>query len=35
MKLGFADFAHLVDVKPIGELGRLEVADGRLASAPR
>lgn len=31
MKLGFASFAHLVDVKPIAELGRLEVGgDGRL-----
>lgn len=31
MKLGFASFAHLVDVKPIAELGRLDLAaDGRL-----
>ena len=29
-KLGFASFEHLVDVKPIAELGRLEVSDGSL-----
>jgi len=27
MKLGFARFEHLVDIKPIDELGRLEVRD--------
>jgi aerobic carbon-monoxide dehydrogenase medium subunit len=30
MKLGFASYAHLVDVKPIGELHALEVRDGWL-----
>lgn len=30
MKLGFGTHAHLVDVKPIPELGRLEVVDGSL-----
>ena len=30
MKLGFAAYGHLVDVKPIAELGRLEVVDGTL-----
>jgi len=30
MKLGFATHGHLIDVKPIPELGRLEVADGWL-----
>jgi carbon-monoxide dehydrogenase medium subunit len=30
MKLGFAAYDHLVDVKPIAELGRLEVSDGYL-----
>lgn len=30
MKLGFAAYGHLVDVKPIAELNRLEVVDGTL-----
>ncbi len=30
MKLGFAAYRHLVDVKPIAELNRLEVVDGTL-----
>ena len=30
MKLGFADYPHLVDVKRIAELRRLEVSDGVL-----
>lgn len=30
MKLGFATCAHLVDVKPIPELGQLELVDGTL-----
>ncbi|MDQ2965560.1 MAG: FAD binding domain-containing protein [Chloroflexota bacterium] len=30
MKLGFAAYRHLVDVKPIPELNRLEVVDGAL-----
>lgn len=30
MKLGFASYEHLVDVKPIAELGGLEVVDGWL-----
>lgn len=30
MKLGFADYGHLVDVKAIDELRRLEVAEGAL-----
>jgi carbon-monoxide dehydrogenase medium subunit len=30
MKLGFAAYGHLVDVKPIEELNRLEVVDGGL-----
>jgi aerobic carbon-monoxide dehydrogenase medium subunit len=30
MKLGFADYPHLVDVKRIAELRRIEVADGVL-----
>jgi carbon-monoxide dehydrogenase medium subunit len=30
MKLGFASYRHLVDVKPIEELARLEVAGGAL-----
>jgi carbon-monoxide dehydrogenase medium subunit len=30
MKLGFADYPHLVDVKRIAELRRLEVANGML-----
>ena len=30
MKLGFASYSHLVDVKPIDELGRLAVVDGAL-----
>jgi carbon-monoxide dehydrogenase medium subunit len=30
MKLGFADYRHLVDVKGIAELRRLEVVDGAL-----
>lgn len=30
MKLGFADYPHLIDVKRIAELRRLEVADGVL-----
>ena len=30
MKLGFAAYRHLVDVKPILELNRLEVVDGAL-----
>jgi carbon-monoxide dehydrogenase medium subunit len=30
MKLGFADYQHLIDVKPIEELGRLEIIDGAL-----
>lgn len=30
MKLGFASYGHLVDVKPIPELQRLEVVDGTL-----
>ena len=30
MKLGFATYGHLVDVKPIAELGRLEVVAGML-----
>jgi aerobic carbon-monoxide dehydrogenase medium subunit len=30
MKLGFAAYGHLVDVKPIAELNRLEVIDGTL-----
>jgi aerobic carbon-monoxide dehydrogenase medium subunit len=30
MKLGFASYAHLVDVKPVDELARLEVIDGSL-----
>lgn len=30
MKLGFASYGHLVDVKPIAELGQLEVVDGTL-----
>ena len=31
MKLGFADYGHLVDVKAIEELRRLDVADGTLS----
>jgi carbon-monoxide dehydrogenase medium subunit len=31
MKLGFADYGHLVDVKGIEELRRLDVADGVLS----
>lgn len=31
MKLGFADYGHLVDVKGIEELRRLDVADGALS----
>jgi carbon-monoxide dehydrogenase medium subunit len=31
MKLGFADYGHLVDVKGIEELRRLEVEDGALS----
>jgi carbon-monoxide dehydrogenase medium subunit len=31
MKLGFAGYEHLVDVKPIEELGRHEVVDGSLS----
>lgn len=30
MRLGFAAYGHLVDVKPIPELNRLEVVDGTL-----
>jgi len=30
MKLGFAAYRHLVDIKPIAELNRLEVVDGTL-----
>lgn len=30
MKLGFAAYRHLIDVKSIAELGRLEVVDGTL-----
>ena len=30
MKLGFAAYGHLVDVKPIAELGGIAVADGSL-----
>ena len=30
MKLGFASYEHLVDIKPIEPLGRLEVRDGQL-----
>jgi aerobic carbon-monoxide dehydrogenase medium subunit len=30
LKLGFASYGHLVDVKPIEELSRLEVVDGVL-----
>jgi carbon-monoxide dehydrogenase medium subunit len=30
MKLGFAAYGHLVDVKPIAELNRIEVVDGSL-----
>lgn len=30
MKLGFASYGHLVDIKPIEELSGLEVADGTL-----
>jgi carbon-monoxide dehydrogenase medium subunit len=30
LKLGFASYAHLVDVKPIAELSGLEVTDGAL-----
>lgn len=31
MKLGFASYGHLVDIKPIQELRTLEVIDGRLS----
>ena len=30
LKLGFAEYAHLVDIKPIVELGQLATSDGRL-----
>jgi carbon-monoxide dehydrogenase medium subunit len=30
MKLGFASYGHLIDVKPIEALGRLEVREGNL-----
>ncbi|MFV2062191.1 MAG: xanthine dehydrogenase family protein subunit M [Chloroflexota bacterium] len=30
MKLGFAEYGHLIDIKPIDELDRLEVHDGTL-----
>ena len=30
MKLGFAAYDHLIDIKPIEELARLEVRDGTL-----
>ncbi|MFN8622744.1 MAG: FAD binding domain-containing protein [Chloroflexota bacterium] len=30
MKLGFASYAHLVDIKPVAELGGIAVVDGAL-----